>query len=98
MIKAFKCKGGKCNNGKHIFTHIVAYDGSKLGEKALKVAIDFLKQSPDVELDIATVYEFPKGLESFGLYNEGLLKEFRYSTEQMMEKVNQQTERRKFAK
>src|SRR5690606_11004111 len=68
---------------------LVAYDGSKLGEKALKVAIDFMKQSPDIELDIATVYEFPKGLESFGLYNEGLLKEFRYSTEQMMEKVNQ---------
>lgn len=71
---------------------LVAYDGSKLSEKALNIAVDLLKQSPEIELDVATVYEFPKGLESFGLYNEGLLKEFRYSTEQMMEKVNKKLE------
>lgn len=75
---------------------LVAYDGSKLSEKALKVAVDLMNQSPEIELDVATVYEVPKGLESFGLYNEGLLKEFRYSTEQMMEKVNKKLKNKQF--
>ena len=68
---------------------LVAYDGSKLSEKALQTAIELLKQSPEIELDVATVYDVPKGLEGFGLYNEGLLKDFRAGTEKMMRKVEQ---------
>lgn len=75
---------------------LVAYDGSKLSEKALQLATDLLKQSPEVELDVATVYEVPRGLESFGLYNEGLLKDFRAGTEKMMDKVSKRLEEQQF--
>lgn len=68
---------------------LVAYDGSRLSEKALQTAVELMKQSPQAELDIATVYDVPKGLESYGLYNEGLLKEFRGGTEEMMAKVEE---------
>ncbi len=66
---------------------LVAYDGSTLSKKALQTAVELMKQSPQAELDIATVYDVPKGLEGYGLYNEGLLKEFRAGTEKMMAKV-----------
>lgn len=69
---------------------LVAYDGSKLSEKALEHAIAMLERSEQIELDVATVYDVPKGLEGYGLYNEGLLKDFRAGTEKMMEKVEQQ--------
>ena len=49
-----------------------------------------LERSEQIELDVATVYDVPKGLEGYGLYNEGLLKDFRAGTEKMMEKVEQQ--------
>lgn len=69
---------------------LVAYDGSNLSKKALNTATELLKQSPSIELDVVTVYETPRGMESFGIYNENLLDGYRRGTEKMMEDVEKE--------
>ncbi|PWA08527.1 universal stress protein [Pueribacillus theae] len=69
---------------------LVAYDGSNLSKKALNTATELLKESSNIELDVVTVFEMPRGYESFGIYNENLLAGYRREAEKMMEDVEKE--------
>jgi nucleotide-binding universal stress UspA family protein len=65
---------------------LIAYDGSSLSEKALKMAITLAKQHEKVELDVISVSNPNSAaiMGSTGIYNKQLFDEFKEHAEKIV--------------
>ena len=68
---------------------LIAYDGSEMSKKALKMAEALAVQDEKIEIRVVSVFTPPTTLGNFAIFTEELYDKLRESTQEVVKKASQ---------